>query len=112
MLVMELLKLSDKTRADYLFLENVQAILGKECRKLFFTLIFELLKRGFRIRWVVVRSHNIGCPMTRARFFGLAIRNEIASDQPSNIRQRSCVRSLFNNLLDNINQHQTTEWHH
>lgn len=66
----EMLKVVDASGADAVFLENVPGVvnsIGPIVREL-------AVKRGFQLRWTVVRASDLGAPHVRARWFCLGVR--------------------------------------
>lgn len=67
----EILRLADETQAPLLFLENVPNVLKMGMHDVSFELT---IKRGYELRWVVVRAETVGAPHARPRWYCLAVK--------------------------------------
>jgi len=64
----EVLRVADVVRPDYLFMENVSAILNRGLD----TVLGDLAARGFDARWSCLRASDVGAPIERDRWWCLA----------------------------------------
>jgi site-specific DNA-cytosine methylase len=67
----EILRLADETRAPMLFLENVPNVLHMGMHDIAHELT---AKRGYELRWAVLRADAVGAPHARPRWYCLALR--------------------------------------
>lgn len=70
----EVFRIADVVRPDYLFLENVAAILSNGMG----TVLGDLSTRGYFARWICVRASDVGANHDRDRWWLLAKRRDIS----------------------------------
>lgn len=69
-LFFDMLRVLDSSGAKAIFIENVPGILLKV-----HAVVDELcVKRGFQLRWTIVKASDMGAPHTRARWFCLGVK--------------------------------------
>lgn len=70
----EVLRIADVVRPDYLFMENVSAILYNGLG----TVLGDLSTRGYSARWICIRASDVGANHGRDRWWLLAKRGDIS----------------------------------
>ena len=70
-LVREAIRLARELGAC-LFVENVQRAVGAQMKPMFHDITLRLAEAQMDCTWLTLRAFNVGCPQSRARWFGLA----------------------------------------
>lgn len=68
-LFFEIMRLAEKRKPKYLFLENVAGLLSHDGERTFGTILQTLYELGYDAEWQVLNSKDFGVPQNRARVF-------------------------------------------